>query len=361
MKKILNSFFGVTALSIMLIGCGKTFIIALTSDGQTNTSALATNNETRQTTVSLGALNLSNDSSNSNYVAYNCSSGQATFGSLTYDNTGSQYINGYTPTGTMDYLPFSYSQCKTQVTSSNNLIQVNDSILSHFEPSTVALFQGINTFATNPYSQGSAFLLGNGLALTAAHCVFEMNAFMGDPKLFFINNGPNNFAYSYNVSSIYIPKEFYLDGNSNYSIIDGSRSFSLSSQAQNYDWAILKLQTTTLQHSFGAWKIGSKYTLGDVYDLTAGYPAYDSNKKLYAASGQYCESWNEYRYILFQYNAQGMSGGPIIGYYHDNVTLDDYTLCVGLVSTMITYSTRAVCTGGTVFTNELVSLANYVA
>lgn len=221
---------------------------------------------------------------------------------------------------------FKTGKIKKQISFDDNLEIVDYKKYDGYPISPVGLCR---SYGGNSY--GTAFMIGNGFALTAAHCVADKyNFYRGKTEIGFKLNsisdsGILEFEYDSSVSDIYVP----------------ARYFSLDSKGDpvanlNFDWAILKLSNPDITKEVGALSIGSGLSLLERQSTFVGFTTKTENglTNLYSSTGMREFEESEYRYRLFQYIYQGMSGGPLITYYFDQNTLEEFSLVVGICSSI---------------------------
>lgn len=198
------------------------------------------------------------------------------------------------------------------------------------------------SFVSQPYTStgllkksgsnhGTCFLLSNGYALTAAHCVYFNGEYTPSLTATFSFNAGTKYTKTVKVVETYIPEMWKTLNPLN----SGS---NVPTEAQkNVDWAILKFDDLTLPKTFGATTIASNATMDDnTYYMALGYPQV-KNCKLSYSLGKDFISKTEYRYDLYTSVREGMSGGPLIGFYdeYDDHIQDYlyYNYIIGIVST----------------------------
>jgi len=363
-----KNLFMVSLFVLSSIGSKSFFQISISTSFLTNQTATAltstwpSQNEIENVSIedSLQLENLSlNSAKTSFFYHHNLNTGVSTLSSISYNTTSSMSINEKIPNYST-YYDIPVSNVKSSASANDNMVAIDTNHYTNYQPSAVAYFDGLETYDSSLYLRGTAFLIGDGLAITAAHCVYQDNQFIKKEKLAFESLNYNKiFMDSANVTDVYIPKEFYDDGNSYYSVdSSGNRNYMLHQTAQNYDWAILKLNKSNLHNTYGGFSIRTKYTLANEYSMAIGYPA-NENTALYSSCGKNNASYTDYRYLLYQYNYPGMSGGPIICYYYYQLTMEDESFVVGIVSTK---EEKNLCsyTGGTRITNEMVTLISQI-
>lgn len=205
-------------------------------------------------------------------------------------------------------------------------------------------------------SFGTGFLIGNGLVVSAAHCIFDKtaNAFYSSPSIMFGKTNGQSYVATAQIVEAYIPYQYY----------------SQSSNDENYDWAILKLSEDNLQETYGALSIGSSYSLSDKEYSSYGYFSFDHqeiNSSLYVSTAYDVQEESGLVYKTYSYVDKGMSGGPVVGYYTEpderdpNVELS-YEMIVGINSCKAhnDYYNRNYLVA-TKISNELITLAEVIA
>ena len=203
---------------------------------------------------------------------------------------------------------------------------------------------------------GTGFLIGNGLVVSAAHCIFNKtaNAFYSSPSIMFGKTNGQSYVATAQIVEAYIPYQYY----------------SQSSNDENYDWAILKLSEDNLQETYGALSIGSSYSLSDKEYSSYGYfssTEYGINASLYVSTAYDVQEESGLVYKTYSYVDKGMSGGPVVGYYTEpderdpNVELS-YEMIVGINSCKAhnDYYNRNYLVA-TKISNELITLAEVIA
>lgn len=169
----------------------------------------------------------------------------------------------------------------------------------------------------------TCFLIGNGLALTAAHCVYdiELNKFYYNINAMFDRGQKRIFSTTIYPTDVYIPNQFIISKN------------------EEYDWAILKFDED-LTNKLGCLTIASHQSLYNEYYSSIGFPFDKDEYSYYESTGFSVKKSEESYYETYSYCASGMSGGPVIGYYTEvderdpNVELS-YEYVVGINSRIV--------------------------
>lgn len=211
--------------------------------------------------------------------------------------------------------------------SADNRKNVN--YLSNYLPlSSVGFFNARATYST--VSVSTCFLIGNGLALTAAHCLYsDSTGYYYDITAQFDKNvKTGNFGTTAKVTDFYIPKAYTEDTQS------------------DEDWAILKFETD-LTKTLGCLTIASNQSLSNTEYTSVGFPYDKGEGNYYESTGySYITTTDKY-YDMYSYATSGMSGGSVIAYYsqHDerdpNVDLT-YEYVVGINSKAFSYTSSNV-------------------
>ncbi len=258
----------------------------------------------------------------------NSSSGSITHHTFAKNSsTKMQTIAGYWPSSILNYTYNNYynqSFRNTKLASVNNLTIVNESFVTQPYTSTCLLKHSGSEY-------GSCFLLSNGYALTAAHCVYIDGKYTSNITATFTFNSGTKYSKTVKVTNTYIPLQWKaLNPRSSSSIIP-------TEAEKNVDWAILKFDDLTLPKTFGATTIASNTTVDNsTYYITLGYPS-ANNYKLTYSLGKGVISKTDYRYDLYANLSAGMSGGPLIALYdeYDNHIQDYvyYNYIIGINST----------------------------
>lgn len=238
-----------------------------------------------------------------------------------YNDTSTEQktFNGTWPRGIQnctyrDYLEkdFRYTKDKSNV----NLTTVTDGgFLSQPYTSTGLL-------KTNGSEFGSCFLLSNGYALTAAHCVYLNGGYHPNLTATFRFNSDSYYTKTVRITNAYLPKGWINLNPSNSNDED-----AIPTEAQkNVDWAILKFDDSTLPQTFGATTIASNITITQhTHYISLGYPRVNDYKLTYSLGTDYI-SQTKYRYNLYTSVRGGMSGGPLIGLYDEfDERIQDFT------------------------------------
>lgn len=222
-------------------------------------------------------------------------------------STKTQTIAGHWPSNLLNYTFNNYYNQtfrNTKYSSVNNLTIVNESFVAQPYTSTGLL-------KSSGAEYGSCFLLSNGYALTAAHCVYINGHYISNITATFSYNAGSKYSKTVKVTNVYIPKLWKA-------LNPTSGTDDTPTEAQkNVDWAILKFDDLTLPNTFGATTIASNTTMDDnTYYITLGYPR-ANNYKLTYSLGKGVISKTDYRYDLYTNLSEGMSGGPLIGLYDE--------------------------------------------
>lgn len=203
---------------------------------------------------------------------------------------------------------------------------------------------------------GTGFLIGNGLVVSAAHCIFDKtaNSFYSSPSIMFGKTNGQSYVATAQIVEAYIPYQYYSQASNN----------------GNYDWAVLKLSEDNLQETYGALSIGSSYSLSDEEYSSYGYYSstkHDINASLYVSTAYDVQDESGLVYDTYSYAEKGMSGGPVVGYYSEpderdpNVELS-YEMIVGINACKAhnDYYNRNYLVA-TKISNELITLAEVIA
>jgi V8-like Glu-specific endopeptidase len=246
-------------------------------------------------------------SSGHSLVEYQYSTGHIAYGDVAFSSSNHS-VSETMPLNQVKYgIPYdSSNEKRSNISANNNLEVVDQSKKASFEPSAIGVIRGQN--AIHQYEYGSCFIVGNGLIATAAHCVFSKGFYHTDLTVAFINDGASDFQHYYPVAFSYLPLPFKQDG----AFPLNPPADDLSETASNNDWAILKLDTSNLQNSYGSFALLTGESLVINRSVVAGYPGTDNLARLHCSSGFGIVGSNECSYNLFQYVEEGMSGGPVI-------------------------------------------------
>lgn len=247
-----------------------------------------------------------------------------------YNNSDSQMVvpGSWSKSFLNGILSYSEEPRRTKSSSVDNRV-IADNYLN-WQPFTSTGFLTFKDYDTNIVGNGTVFLLGNGYALTAAHCVYFDGKYRRDLKgTFSYENAVETKKTTSNVEEIYVP-ESWIDSNPNGDTLP-------TVTQKNNDWAIIKFEDANLKDTFGGLPIAS-YGEIDTYTnyIALGYPDDKGNKQTYS-KGQGLISSTDYRYDLYSFVSGGMSGGPIIAFYEE---FDDhindyvpYSYVIGIIST----------------------------
>ena len=88
--------------------------------------------------------------------------------------------------------------------------------------------------------------------------------------------------------------------------------------------------------------IGSNYTLSSAYSTASGYSKDFDDLKLVTSSAYGVMHSYDKKFDLYNYCNSGMSGGPVIYYCEDPITLEYNRVCVGIISQKVVNSTGAI-------------------
>ncbi len=221
-------------------------------------------------------------------------------------SANSMTIAGCWPSSLLNYTFKDYcnqSFRNTILASVTNSTIVNDSYVAQPYTSTGLLKKSGSEYA-------SCFLLSNGYALTAAHCVYINGGYTSNITATFSFNAGTKYSKTVKVTNTYIPKLWRA-------LNPNSISETPTEAQKNVDWAILKFDDLTLPKTFGATTIASNTTMdSNTYYISLGYPQINNYKLTYSL-GKGVISKTEYRYDLYNSISAGMSGGPLIGLYDE--------------------------------------------
>ncbi len=189
------------------------------------------------------------------------------------------------------------SNIRNNVYSGDNKTNIN--YLSNYLP--VSNVGYLEYQRSNTNLRASSFLIGNGLVLTAAHCVYNIKnkIYSNNISVNFSRTDNGNFSISAKVKEVYIPSTFVDDENS------------------NEDWAILKLDKN-LTDKISTMTIAANVSLENETYTTIGYAGDDTNSKsIYESSGYSLLGSTDQYYKNYSYASGGMSGGPLVGYFSE--------------------------------------------
>lgn len=250
-------------------------------------------------------------------VEYDVISKQKTFYSISYSNSGysttaSKAIMG--PNGYYSFKNYEYNSVYNGV--KDNLYQTEYKYRPYSYISSVG--QTYVEYGDNGFL-GSCFTVGNNIILSAAHCFYKDGKFPTDAGSYFVLNENKAFAKYSKIKKIIIPKAFY----------DGKNIGDDTSQ-RAYDWCVCVLKDN-VGDQVGYLSVSSGYTMAGCYNYACGYPSIDGDTRdkelcYSAALGTNSQDstsgtalFNLYNYLL-----PGMSGGPVMFYYENSMTFEQY-------------------------------------
>lgn len=261
------------------------------------------------------------------------------------DNNSALYINGCFSKTTYD---LNSSNPRRNDSSSNNCRNIN--YLSNYLPLTSIGYLNARVNGTT-ISKSTCFLIGNGLALTAAHCLYSKNnGYYYDITAQFNKDVKSGeFKTVVNVTDFYIPNSYIINSQS------------------DEDWAILKFDSD-LTKTLGCLTIASGQNLNNVYYTSVGFPYDKGEGDFYESTGYYVKHDCDKYFDINSFATSGMSGGPVIGYYFEiderdpNVDLT-YALVVGINSKSLTYTSSNIYhqyTRATKIQNSIIYICNAI-
>ena len=189
------------------------------------------------------------------------------------------------------------SNVRKNVYSGDNKTNIN--YLSNYLP--VSNVGCLNYRKSNVNCQASSFLIGNGLVLTSAHCIYNIKnkIYSNNININFSRTDNGNFSISAKVKEAYIPSTFVDDEN------------------ENDDWAILKLDKD-LTDKISTMTIAANISLENETYTTIGYAGDNTNNNsIYESSGYSILGSTDQYYKNYSYASSGMSGGPLVGYFSE--------------------------------------------
>lgn len=284
------------------------------------------------------------------YVQYNCQTKIITEKNISITQSGSVKKNGNIGVG-QTTSSFPTNNANSSNIFRDNRVDVDFINMSKYQASAVSIFESKNYNYENCVS--SSFLIWNGMVVTSAHSVLSHKIFNTNMEVGFVPNDISNrlsVTQICQVKNVYVPYDFYNSG---------CYFNSMSEIEKNNDWALLELDVNNIQNTYGSLTIGSNYTLGDVYYNSIGFP-FDDQFKMQSSFAKYSRSYDSNKYTLYSYITNGMSGGPVIGHYFDNETLEDYDVCVGINSYNVFYNNTMIYSGANMISNNLICLADFI-
>lgn len=289
-------------------------------------------------------------SSVSRYIKFNFTSRTSTTINYNFssDTSGVKTIDGRN-NSTTNFRGLLTANYNNSTAFTDNRIVTNVDDLQYYMPSAICIVQA-SFVSADTAGHGTGFVIGNNLILTAAHniyngSVFNLNAEVGFVLQNYTSNGQDVTAH-YEIKNAYLPINFY----NNYGNTD-------------YDWAIVELDSSVdLVQNYGALNIGSNYTLSSAYSTASGYSTDFGDLKLVTSSAYGVMHSYDKRFDLYNYCNSGMSGGPIIYYYEDPITLEYNRVCVGIISQKVVNSNTSaiIYSKACKITNNLIDLANTI-
>lgn len=250
-------------------------------------------------------------------VEYDVSSKQKKFYSISYSDSGysttaSKAIMG--PNGYYSFKNYEYNSVYNGV--KDNLYQTEYEYRPYSYISSVG-----RTIATYSgyLARGSCFTVDKNIILSAAHCFYDNGKFPSSANSYFVLKENKTYATGSEIEKIIIPKAFY----------DGKNIGEDTSQ-RAYDWCVCVLKEN-VGDQVGYLSVSSGYTMAGCYSYACGYPTIDGDTRdkelcYSAALGTNSQDstsgtalFNLYNYLL-----RGMSGGPVMFYYENSMTFEQY-------------------------------------
>lgn len=213
-----------------------------------------------------------------------------------FDYKNSNYTKPYNPLN----LPGKNSTKSNRIMMDNYFTKITDTIIFPYI-ATCRIAVTPNLDSTVEIGEGTGFLVGPNMMLTAAHVLYDKDN----------NNELRNFTvypgYNHGILQLY-DKQYY----SGWQVIYRS-SIWLETHNPEYDWALVELDED-LGNKLGWYGI-IKYNSGTFLDALKvdmlGYPdRLDNAKAQYYTTGNIIEVYDRY-FKASMGNSEGMSGGPI--------------------------------------------------
>ncbi len=251
-------------------------------------------------------------------VQYDFDTKITTFTSVSYSNSGYITTASKDIVGPSGYYNFSLKNYNSLYNGSkDNLCQTE----YEYRPYTYLSPIG-RTYAkfNDYYSVGSCFTVGNYTALSAAHCFFKDGVFSSSGDAFFVLQADNVFAHTSNIKKVIIPRTYYdfADTNEGESVRD-------------FDWCICVLDGN-VGDDVGYLSVSSGYSMAGCYNFACGYPTISGDTRdgqlCYSAASEVMEPDDPNDtavFHLYNYLLPGMSGGPVLFYYENSMTFEQYS------------------------------------